>query len=209
REPKRLFGHLLPRMWLSGVRSPIKRLRLMPEDVAHCALRTYETNRERVGLVVARRRHRQTYHDAGAHIEFPWRQHQQGMYVLHLPPDLRTAVDPDHVTATRTPGEAPSHQSSSAPTRCVAITSPPCSAGLNTASFCASVNFGLPAGLTSTPSSPTDSSTGWPTTNRADRATAAGMRTARLFPHRGTVRVALFAMGSYLLRQACRNKYIH
>src|SRR6267143_1981684 len=125
REPKRLFGHLLPRMWLSCARSPIKRLGLMPEDVAHCALRTYETNRERVGLVVARLRQRQTYHDAGAHIEFPRRQHQQGMYVLHLPTDLRTAVDPDHVTATRTPGQAPSHQSSSAPMRCVAITSPP------------------------------------------------------------------------------------
>src|SRR5205085_2036083 len=65
-------------MWLSGARAPIKRLRLMPEDIAHCALRTYETNRERVGLVVARRRHRKTYHDAGAHIEFPRRQHQQG-----------------------------------------------------------------------------------------------------------------------------------
>src|SRR6266513_2023813 len=103
----------------------IKRLRLMAEDIAHCALRTYETNRERVGLVVARRRHRQTYRDAGAHIEFPRRQHQQGMYVLHLPPDLRTAVDPDHVTATRTPRQAPSHQSSSAPMRYVAITSPP------------------------------------------------------------------------------------
>ena len=47
--------------------------------------------------------------------------------------------------------------------------------------------------------------TGCPTLKRADRATAAGIRTARLLPHCCTVSVALLDM----MTLQCINKYIH
>ena len=59
--------------------------------------------------------------------------------------------------------------------------------------------------LTSTLESWADTSTGCPTLKRADRATAAGIRTARLLPHCWTVKIALLAMTT--LR--CINEFIH
>src|SRR5258708_1169805 len=60
--------------------------------------------------------------------------------------------------------------------------------------------------LTSTLESWADTSTGCPTLKRADRATAAGIRTARLLPHCWTVKIALLAAMTTL---RCINKFIH
>jgi hypothetical protein len=64
--------------------------------------------------------------------------------------------------------------------------------------------LGLSNRLTRTFESWADTSTGCPTLKRADRTTAAGIRTATLFPHYCTVNVALFAM----IALQCINKSI-
>src|ERR1700676_5207265 len=83
----------------------------------------------------------------------------------------------------------------------VAIASPPCCAGSKAASFCVRVSLGSPMGLTKTWESCADTSTGWPTLKRADLATAAGMRTARLLPQRCTVRMASLLIETLMYQQ--------
>src|SRR4029077_14428396 len=113
------------------------------------------------------------------------------MHILHLAASLRVAINPDHVAAIRAPGLARRHHATSLPTGTVAMASPTCRAGSTAVSVRESVDSGSPSGRTSSLESWTDTSTGCPTLNRADRATAAGIRTARLLPHCCHVSVAL------------------
>src|SRR5690348_10731927 len=83
--------------------------------------------------------------------------------------------------------------------------SPPCRLGSNRASFCLRVSLGSPAGTTRTVESWADTSTGCPTLNPADLAIEAGIRTARLLPHRCSVRVAVFSKRE----PPCINQYKH
>src|ERR1700722_706928 len=166
----------------------------MAENIAGRLFWAPEFHGERICFVERGCRHRQPDDDSGPLVEFPRGKNEQRMDILHLPAGLKIAIDPDHVATVGTPGLARGHQITSRPTRAVAMTSPPCRAGSNAASFCASVNLGSPRGLTSTLESCAETSTGWPGFSRAERATAAGIRTARLLPHCCSVSVALFDM---------------
>jgi hypothetical protein len=147
------------------------------------SLGTFELDCEWIRVVERRGCHWQTNDNASALVELSRRQHDERMYVLHLATGLRIAIDPDHVSSVGAPASSSSHYNASLPIATVAIASPPCRAGSKAASFCASVSFGVPMARTSTFDSSADTSTGWPTLKRAERATAAGIRTARLLPH--------------------------
>lgn len=127
------------------------------------------------------------------------------MDILHFPAHLGIAVDPDDVATVGGPGFSRHGHSASLPARVVAINSPACNSGSKAASFCASVRRRAPVATTHTALSFADTATGWPTLNPAERAIVAGIRTARLLPHRWTVSAAVIGLAGRM----CINQYIH
>src|ERR1700687_288554 len=121
----------------------------MTQDVTSDSSGAFDLYGERISVVVLSRRHRQANHKPGAFVEFPRRENNERVHVLHLAAGLWVAINPDHVTALRAPRLPGGHQRASMPTGAVAMASPPCSAGSNAANFCASVSFGSPIALTS------------------------------------------------------------
>src|SRR5664280_770495 len=193
---------LFPRVRPGTAHAPVEGLRLVREHVALFALRADVLHRERVRLVRDGMRHRQADDKAGLLVEGLCGQDKHRVFVLHFAAHLRTEVDPDHVASIGHPKFADRrHQNTSAPTRPVAITSPPCTCGSNALSFCASVSFGLPAGRKNTPPSTTSTVIGVPRASRAARATGDVMRTPRPLPPSCTVN-STFTIGSML--DSCR-----
>ena len=118
--------YLLPRVRSSATVAPGKGFGLMRQHVTNLTLGRCELDGKWVGFVAGRVRHRQSNDQVGPFIEGFGRQDQHRVFVLHFRTDLRIEIDPDHVAAIWHPQFAwMGHQNTSAPTRPVAMTSPP------------------------------------------------------------------------------------